>query len=366
MHRSIYTGLCALGLFATEASAQRYSIRKPPAILDEVSVGATVLSPCDVSIQNLGNILDVYNFTNGIYNDATVLADSTAGTKSDDSKTYNFAYVSLYQLCDDKGNPSYMGEYLKATSVKAEAKTGTFSENGDSGIMQGMDFTYTHYFTRKHSYGVVLGMSTNGFSFKRSADWDAVVTTRSDLYKAEGLAGLDSFTGSSTRPRIFTSSNPEAYLYYKNPISLGETVLSKEVTASGAWDLKTAFVNFHLGGAYNVMLSRHFVMRMSGGLALVSASSRFRWDESYTVTQVPTIDSDTAIEVSGTNYKHKFLIGGWADLGANYRINRIMSVYSALQYQATDSLDQTTSMGHYIKLDCGSLYSLKTGFSWAF
>lgn len=362
MYRSIFTGLCALGLFATQASAQRYSIRKPPAILDEIAIGATILSPCDVSFQNLGNIMDVYNHA-GYYNDATIAKDSTAGTDAADDKTYYFSYNNLLQLSDANGNPSFNGEYLKATSVKAEAKNGLFSENGDSGLMQGMDVTYTHYFNRKHTFGLNAGMSTNGFSFRKSASWDVVVTTHSDLYKADGLAGRDGFSGNGVRPRVFSDKEPEAYIYYTNPISLGETTLTDDVTADGVWDLKTSYINLRFGATYNLTMSRHFIMRMSGGLALVSASSRFRWDETYTAP-VATIEDD--IKSSGINYKHKFLFGGWADVGAHYRISRIMTVYSSLLYQTTDSLEQHSSVGHVIKLDSSSMYSLKTGFSWSF
>jgi len=362
MYRSIFTGLCALGLFATQASAQRYSIRKPPAILDEISIGATLLSPCDVSFENLGNIMDVYNDA-GVYNDATIAADSTAGTDAADGKTYAFSYNDLLQLSDSSGNPSFTGEYLKATAVKAEAKNGLFSETGDSGMMQGMDLTYTHYFNRRHTFGLTAGMSTNGFSFRKSADWDVVVTTRSDLYKADGLEGLDGFTGNSVRPRVFSDDEPEAYIYYENPISLGETVLTDDVTAEGVWDLRASYVNFRFGGTYNLMMSRHFIMRMSGGLALVSASSRFRWNEEYTA---PVLTIEDSIVSSGISYKHKFLIGGWADIGAHYRVSRVMTVFSSLQYQATDSLEQRTSVGHVVKLDSSSIYSMKTGFSWSF
>jgi hypothetical protein len=362
MYRPLFTGLCALGLFATQASAQRYSIRKPPAILDEISIGATFVSPCDVAFENLGNIMSLYNEA-GKYNDAIVEQDSTAGTPAADGKTYNFAYNSLLQLSDSKGNPNYKGEYLKATAVKAEATDGTFSETGDSGYMQGMDVTYTHYFTRKHSFGLTVGVGNNGFAFRRSRDWDVTVTARSDLYRAEGLEGLSNFRGNQERPRVFSDSEPEAYVYYDNPIHLGEEQLGTDINANGVWDLRAAYMNFRFGATYNIMMSRHFIMRMSGGFSLVSASSRFRWSEKFTAP-LSSITSD--VTSSGVSYKHKFLVGGWADIGAHYRISRVMTVYSSLQYQATGTLEQKTSVGHVIKLDSGSLYSMKTGFAWSF
>lgn len=362
MYRPLFTGLCALGLFATQASAQRYSIRKPPAILDEISIGATFISPCDVAFENLGNIMNVYNDA-GKYNDAVVGPDSTAGTDAADGKTYNFAYTNLIQLSDANGNPSYAGKYLKATAVKAEATDGQFSEKGDSGYMQGMDVSYTRYFTRKHKFGITAAVGNNGFAFRRSRSWDVTVTSRSDLYAAEGLEGKSSFSGNSERPRVFSDNEPEAYLYYQNPISLGEQVLGDDVKADGVWDLRAAYMNFRLGATYNLMMSRHLILRMSGGLALVSASSRFRWNEEYTAPLTSVINK---VNSSGVSYKHKFLFGGWADVGAHYRISRVMTVYSSLQYQATGTLEQKTNVGHVIKLDSGSLYSMKTGFAWSF
>jgi hypothetical protein len=331
-------------------------------MLDEIEVGPTVLSPCDVAFRNLGTVLNVYN-KEGKYNDTFVGKDSTAGTSAADGKTVYFSYTGMIQLSDAQGNPSFAGEYLKATAVKAEPIKGSFNENGDSGIMEGMDVTYTHYFTRRRSFGVVVGFNTNGFSFKRSADWDVNLVTRSDLYKAEGLEGMSSYTGSYVRPRIFDPTYKEAYLYYENPIHLGEKALSGKQSATGEWDLAVAYANFRLGGAYNLTLTRHFTVRASGGLVLVDATSRFTWDESYTA---PLDTGDTKITSSGTAYKHKFLVGGWADLAARYRVNRVMSVFGSLQCQASDSLNYTTSGGQTVNLDSSSLYTLKTGFCWAF
>jgi hypothetical protein len=364
IRRSIITGLSALAFFASQASAQRYTLKKPPEYLDEFSVGVTMMSPCDMKISNLGNIANVFDQA-GKYDDASVAADNTATTLND-GKTYNFSYTSMVQLTDKNGNPSFEGQYLKATAVNATATNGTFSENGDSGFTRGIEAAYTHYFDRRHKLGIVFALCNNGFSMKKSADWDVTLTTRSDLYEAENLAGMDGFSGGSAdRPRVFSTDVPEVYIYYKNPISLGETALNTDdpISATGAWDLKTAYISLRMGPVYNFTLSRHWLLRTSGGLAIVSASSRFRWDETYTA---PLESGDVDIEASGTNTKHKMLLGGWGDVGAHYRVNRAMTLYTTLEYQGTTSMEQDTAVGHHIELDSSSIYSLKTGFTWAF
>ena len=374
MHRSLPTGLCALALtlFATEATAQRYMLRKPPELNDEFSVTTTVMSPCTAKFGNLGNVLDS-TFTDGlnaasnggayIFHDGYVAKDNTSGTDRDDGKTYFFKFSSLVQVSDSAGNPDYAGEYVKFSSVKAESTTGTFQRDADSGTMIGMELDWTHYFDPKHRVGIVAGLNNSGFSMSKSADWNASMEAHSYLFKGEKLEGLDGFTGAYARPIVFSPGTGEAYIFYgDDPIDAGTTSLGT-TSVSGAWKLNASFMNFKLGGVYNLALSRRFIMRFSGGLSLIGASSRFRWDEKYSAP----LDSGTvAIESSGTKTTMKLLFGAWGDIGAHYRVNRKLSFYSALQAQLAQSYSDTTKYGHRIDIDCSSTYMMRTGFTWAF
>jgi hypothetical protein len=372
IRRQLLISLGALSLFASQVSAQRYTLKKQPEQLDEFSVGAVFMSSCTMKLSNLGNVPGIYN-DSGKYNDFTIDEDTAS---KNDGKTYNFQFNDITQLCDKNGKMNPFAGYVRATAVKAEAVDGVFNKEGDSGMTLGMEATYTHYFDKKHTFGLVVGLANNGFSMKKSAEWDANVSTRSDVYKAEYLNAMDGFEGNSERPRVFSTDEPEAYVYLDKVNSYTEDNVGI-TTVDGSWAVKAAYITLRTGVAYNFRLTRHFMLRLSGGLALVSASSRFSWDESYSILDsdgnplsdtLRSLNSDdySTIESSGESDKHKVLIGGWGDLGAHYRISRRLTVYSALGYQSTTSLRQETSAGHIIDLDSSKLYSLKTGFTWAF
>lgn len=363
MHRSIIPALAALVLFVSQASAQRFNLRKPPELLDEISIGVSFMLPCNAKISNLGTISNTYN-DKGAYLDAEIYPDTTYGTDQDDGKTYNFLYYSIMQLTDANGNPNFEAPYLKATNVKADPVDGNFDESGDSGVMKGIDINYTRYMSRKHKLGITAGVTTSGMTFQSTATWDVNLTAHYDIYAAYGLEGIGSFTGNIERPRVFSEDEPEVYISYTpindEPI---EYDLDQTTTAEGTWDLKNAYIAFRLGAVYNFTLTRRWLMHLGGGLTALSASSRFRWYETYSVT----LDSgEYDVTVNEIKNKHKFLFGGWADLGAQYRISRYVNVYTTMQMQSTTSMNYTTKFAQKIDLDSSSMYSVKTGFSWSF
>ncbi len=364
MHRAILSGLCALALFACQASAQRYMLRKPPEMLDEFSVSTAFISPYSAKLADLGNITDsIYRSAGqGVFHDGYVLKDHVSYTDTPDDKTYSFKFTGLIQVSDSQGNPNFAGNYLKLSSVKAEATSGTFEKDHDSETMLGMEVDWTHYFDSRRRFGFVMGLNNAGFSFAHSADWEVRMTADSYLYHGTGLEGRDGFTGSFYRPIVFSPERPEAYIYLGDPTFLGSTDLGT-VTASGTWKMNAAFMTMKIGGVYNLSLSRRFIVRFSGGLSLIGASTRFAWDETYTA---PLESGDVDIEAAGRKVTMKLLFGAWGDIGAHYRINRKVTVYSSLQAQTAQSYSDTTKYGHRIEVDASSTYMMRTGFTWAF
>ncbi|MFA5258045.1 MAG: hypothetical protein WC360_07840 [Opitutales bacterium] len=359
MNRLFVTGACSLFLFASQANAQRYTLRKPPELKNEFSVGFSMLSPATVSFGNLGNIAGQFN-QDGVYNDAFVAPDDSASTAAD-GKTYYFAFQGIEQITDASGNPAFNGEYVKASAARAVAKDGIFVEEGDSGNDFGTELQYVRYMTRARKFGFLASLSLTGFSMARSTSWDVDIIGRADLYKGENIDALDGFSGSYMRPRVFSPGQPEVYLSL-DPIHLGEYAIG-EGTASGAWDVKASYLNLRLGGVYNMSLTRRINLRAGGGLVAVLASSNFRWAETFTA---PFESGSISVNDSGIDHKKTFLFGGWADLGAHYRINRNVTAFGSVEYQATTSFEQDTPGGPRIEFDSSSLFYAKTGFTWAF
>jgi len=360
MNRLFVTAACSLLLFASNASAQRYTLRKPPELKNEFSVGISMLSPASVSFSNLGNIYANYN-KEGIYDDTFVGEDSTAGTTVADDKTYYFAFLHMEQITDASGNPAYDGEYIKSSAAKAVPKNGTFSEDGDSGNDLGTDIQYIRYTTRARKMGFLASLGMTGFSMDKTSTWDVDIISKADLFAGENLTGLNGFTGSYSRPRIFTPEQPEVYLY-PDPIHLDDYVVG-EGTAMGAWNVKASYLNLRLGAIYNMNVTRRINLRVGGGFVAVLASSYFRWTQTFTA---PFSTGDIDVNDSGADHKKSFLFGGWADLGAHYRINRNVTAFGSVEFQSTTSFDQDTPGGQHIEFDSSSLMYAKTGFTWAF
>ncbi len=360
MHRFLAAGFCSLFIFSSTASAQRYTLRKPPELKNEFSVGMSMISPADISFSNLGHINAGF-FIEGAYDDASVANDSTAGTDQADGKTYYFSFLGIEQVTDASGNPAFDGEYMKASASRAEAVDGPFSFEGDSGMTVGMEIQYVRYLTQERKFGFLVSLCNTGFDFTESNTWDVNIITRSDLFKGENLTGLDGFTGAYTRPIIFDPITQEAYVS-TDPISLEDYVLG-QTEATGAWNVKASYTNFRIGVVYNMGISRRVNLRASGGLVATMASSNFRWTSAFTV---PYDTQDIEISDANSDHKRKFLFGGWADLGAHYRINRNVTAFGSVEFQSTNSFDQETPEGYKIEFDSSSQLYAKTGFTWAF
>jgi hypothetical protein len=339
-------------------------LRKPPEMLDEFSVSTALISPYSSKMTDLGNITDsIYSATaQGIFHNGYVYKDGVSYSDNPDNKTYNFTYKSLLQVSDAQGNPNYAGEYLKMTAVKAEATGGTFEQDHDSSTMMGMEVDWTHYFDNRRRFGFVMGLNNAGFSFAHSADWEVRMTADNYLYHGIGLEGRDGFSGSYYRPVVFSPERPETFIYLGDPVFLGSTDLGT-VTASGNWKMNAAFMTMKIGGVYNFSVTRRFIVRFSGGLSLIGASTRFAWNETYTA---PLESGDASIVATGNKTTMKVLFGAWGDIGAHYRINRKVTVYGALQAQTAQSYSDTTKYGHHIEVDASSTYMMRTGFTWAF
>ncbi len=186
-------------------------LRKPPEMLDEFSVSAAFISPYSAKLADLGNITDsIYNSAGqGVFHNGYVLKDHVSYTDTPDDKTYSFKFTGLIQVSDSQGNPNYAGNYLKLSSVKAEATTGTFEKDHDSETMLGMEVDWTHYFDSRRRFGFVMGLNNAGFSFAHSTDWEVRMTADSYLYHGSGLEGRDGFTGSFYRPIVCSPERPE-------------------------------------------------------------------------------------------------------------------------------------------------------------
>jgi hypothetical protein len=361
MQRILLAGACSLFLLATEASAQRYTIRRPPDLLNEFSVGVSMLTPADVEFANLGRILGRYNYE-GAYDDFAMGDDSVGDSDTPDGKTYYFVYNGSEQVTNAAGDPAFNGTYIKASAAKAEPVDGIFSENMDSGSRMGTEWEYIRYFDRSRKLGALVAFSLNGFDLDRSATWDVNISARQALYLAENVAGRDGFSGTYIRPRIFSPNEPETYVYQSDPIELSDVDMGTG-EATGYWDVKTCFATLRLGGVYNLTLSRRFLVRVGGGLSLVMANSRFRWTESYTIGYDW---GDYELSESSSDYESHLLYGGWADMSARFRISRSLTMFGSMQYQGTTSFEQETIREHKIEFDSGSQFYAKTGFSWSF
>lgn len=361
MQRYIIPGLCSLTLFATQAEAQRFNLRKPPEVKNEFSVGVSMLTPADISFKNLGGVSGVYD-TVGVYDDTTMAADSTTGTDKADGRTYNVSFSGLEQVSDANGNMAFNGNYVKASATKGEAVDGMFTESGDSGNTVGMELQYTRYLTRARKFGITFAISTTGFTYDKTNTWDVNLVTRSTLIKGSGLTGLDGYKGSYTRPGIFTPALPAVFFYEDGSIDLGSTTTGKS-KATGAWDVKASYVDFRFGALYNLSLTRRLNMRVGAGLVGTLASSTFRWSEYF---NVPYNTGTVTVFDVGRDLEMHLLYGVWSDVGAHYRINRNVTMFGSMEYKKTTSFEQNTSEGHRIEYDSSNQFYAKTGFTWAF
>ncbi len=362
MHRFSVAGLCSLFLFASEASAQRYTLRKPPELKNEFSVGMSMLGAADVSISNLGNVNGSF-FSDGTFDDAFVGEDSTAGTDVADGKSYYFAFEGLEQITDADGNMAYDGDYIRANSTRGIVADGGFSIGDETGNCLGLEVSYVRYLTSERKLGFFFGMGNTGFDMAQSSTWDVELITRSVLYKGENLTGLDGYSGRYVRPRIWGVGATPVFVFPDEYIDLGESNVYGSTEATGSWKLKASYTNFRVGAVYNMGLTRRFNVRASGGFVATVASSSFRWTQSMTV---PYETGDIDISDSGTSLKKKMLFGGWADLGAHYRINRNVTAFSSVQFQSTTSFEHEGESGYKIEFDSSSQIYAKTGFTWAF
>lgn len=412
MHRTRALALGLIPLFLAtpqSLSAQqqsRFTIRQPEKLTSEVALNMRVMTPANVSFSNLGNVDAFYRAflaeqdregrNAPDYLDASFAFDSSfidadgnflIPTDADGNElpedqwsTFFFAFEDIGQLftLDSSGNMvqaapapapgSSSGPdnlYIRGTVLRAQGDP--FAIEDSSGIGVGWEIQYNRYLNEKRRLGLVAAFGVNGIHTEQASTWTVSATGDYYFHRVSGEAlGVDGYEGVYNVPVItFPSSGqltanpyPDASVDLPgyHDVDLGE------VDATGAWELDTAFYTFRLGGVYNLDLTRTFDMRFSGGVHALIVSSRFTWDETFTVAPF----EDQYVRDFGEDRETRIIFGIWADAGATWRINNHSTFFGSVEYQKSDTFDQTTSDDVTVEFDSSSLIYAKTGFSWAF
>ncbi|MDX2110153.1 MAG: hypothetical protein SFY80_07935 [Verrucomicrobiota bacterium] len=347
-YRTLFLVLIAASLTAGSLHAQNL-FRPPPRLTnDTVTIGWRAMFGVDVTFSKLGGVsLQDPNYTSsGSYpglnfNDGYILRDNTFsadGSKSLDGKTVNFSYASASQVISDASGTSI--DYHSYGSVT----NATALETTDSGMANGWELQYIHYFGRKQRFGFLAGFSFNTFSTSQQNTLTNDLLERtynhrtgSRIYNTGTTTSNDAgYTGPIYRPEAVgtqvtpaTSINiPERSI---DPSLLTTTPIPNGAEVDGDWEVNGSFYSFRIGPVYDLSLSKKFKMQVGAGLASVFFSSDFQAKEIVTAIGKP----GKPTTFNKTQRDSEWLVGGYVDANANYQINERMNFFSGMQFQST-------------------------------
>lgn len=366
---------------AAEVAAQirdpllRRPVERPK--VGELMIGIRYVSGIEVGFSNVGAYQPDYGeltlapgetaqFENGFI---TLPESELPGLEG---VTTNYRVDFVEQLADTNSN-DLVDQYLfDRYSVDAAAGSSLDSDIGGAG---GWEVQYLH---KLLSRGKSLEMGVlGGFSFSSTdsesrsdlsvagtwtqvaLDVDEVIDLVPDAGGTEVDIGGSQITP-GTGPAIDTSGG------------FTETDTPFTGTSTSLYDVQVAFYNFRVGPYLNWNLTEKILLQFGAGFAASYLSTEATSSTFLSLTPDSTTGGATAEEpfttarYSSRGEETEFLFGGYVDANASYRFTESMRLYTGVQFQTSEDVEQSLDNGATADIELGSTVHISVGMGFSF
>ena len=250
----------------------------------------------------------------------------------------------------------HQGETIVMSS-SSSAATGSSNER-DGDPQHGFEITYNRQLGKigKAKWGVEAGLGFTDVTIRDGGTLFGRVTKTSDAYTVP-----ESF------PPILVPPAP-----YRGPVDghgtapvLGDTPfrtvtrIPRGATATGNRNFEADVYGLRVGPYLGIPLNERLALSLSGGLALLSIDSTFRYEETVSIAGLP------AQTHKGNGSHSEILAGGYFGANLLFTLDERINLSAGAQYQSSGTYTHREG-GKTAQIDLGSAVFLSLGVGFSF
>jgi len=246
------------------------------------------------------------------YHDGFVRPDINGAA---DGTTWYWGYQADSQI---------VGDNLQLHTATSSPSDGQISESGDDlqagfEVMYGRELGRLTLGKRRLPWGVEAGVSSLNPKIAVRDSYSGMVSVRTDSYALNGIVPPRApYSGTFDGPGPLISSTA-------HNSRLDSVPASSEVDAT----IDSLLVGLKAGAFIEMPLSERLQLNLSAGVAALAAFNDFNFEETVTVTGIPS----SALNQTGEESDSTFVFGGYAEVSVSYAMTEFLSLYVGGQYQ---------------------------------
>lgn len=309
------------------------------------------------------------------YDNGYVLEDKQGNASS---LTWNWGYSGLPSSTglprrDAQLSPDGQFLFLSRSSASADVSSG----DNQSDPQSGLELTYNRELGRsgKTSWGLEGAANYMNVSIRDNRTLYGSVTRQTDAYAFP--------PNPAPPPTYVTPPDPPYYGDFNGPVPGGptrpvisqtptagqgfSTIVPDGVTIAGERKFQANVYGFRVGPYLEIPLSKKVALSLSGGLAVVSVSSQFSFNETVTIPGIPISGpgQNNVATHSGSGSHSGLLFGGYASGSFSYAFNKAWSAALGAQYQNVGRLSQQVG-SKQAELDLSKTIFVTVGVGYSF
>ena len=291
-----------------------------------------------------------WNYDNG-YN-----LDDAPGTPP--GVTWYWGYINGSQVHD--GNL-----YLSRSTSSAEVSSGDKQNDPQPGF----EFTYNRELGKigQVHWGVEGAFNFMNLTIHDNGKFFGNVTVQTDAYALNGvIPPQPPYYGTYEGP---VPGGPNRPVISDTPVPQAATTVPNGASITGERKVDADVYGFRVGPYFEIPLTRKLALTLSGGLAVASLNSQFKFNETVTMpginTTLPGGPQVNTVTRAGSSSRNDFLLGGYAAGSFSYAFTKSWSAFVGGQYQNVGRFSQQIA-GKQADLDLSKSIFVTIGAGYSF
>ena len=296
-----------------------------------------------------------WNYDNG-YN-----LDDAPGTPP--GSTWYWGYINASQVHD--GNL-----YLSRSSAAGNISSG---EKENDPQQPGFELTYNRWLGKagKANWGLEGAFNFMSLSIRDNSTLLGNVTVQTDAYALNGvIPPQPPYFGTYEGP---VPGGPNRPVISDTPIPQAAVLLPNGAIITGERKIDADLYGFRIGPYLDFPLSEKLTLSLSGGFAVVSVQSKFKFNETVAIpiiaatapATVPGGPAANSVTRAGSDSHSDFLLGGYGAGNFSYSFNKSWSAFVGGQYQNVGRFSQKLG-GKQADLDLSKSIFVTVGVGYSF
>jgi len=272
--------------------------------------------------------------------------------------TWYWGYIDAGQVHD--GNL-----YLSRSSSSADVSAG----DKQSDPQPGFELTYNRFIGNvgKGRWGVEGAFNYMNLTISDGRTLFGNITVQTDAYALNGvIPPTPPYFGTYQGP---VPGGPNRPVISDTPVPQAPSILANGAIITGERKIEADVYGFRVGPYFELPITEKLEVLLSGGLALASVQSKFKFNETVQIpsisTTVPSGPTQNSVTTSGSGSHSSVLVGGYGAGTFSYSFTKAWSASVGAQYQNVGLFSQRLA-GKQAELDLRKSIFVTIGFGYSF